>query len=136
VSALPALLRGLADDIERGAVPSAMQGRLRASLVPVLRCASRDAAVRRLAELLGRHRESRWQTALRIERKLREFSKVAYPRVRSGLRPAYDEIEDLCRLVLDCGGLKARRIWDCLADEVQESRDVVGAGDQGDPDHV
>jgi hypothetical protein len=135
--ALPAALRRLATDIEDGAVPPATQDRLRAALAPALACAARDAAVRRLAELLGRYRESRWQTALRVERKLREHSRVAYGRIRTGARGPYDETEELCQLVLDCGGLKARRIWTALSEAMQETggsnRSAIATKD---PSHV
>ena len=132
MSGLPELLRNVAVEIEHGQLPLAVQDRLQRALTPVLTYAARDAALRRLAGLLGRYRASRWATAQLLARRLREFERVAWRNIRGGGREPYDETEALLATVMQAGGAGARTIWGALQTPLQKSRGSVCVGNPTD----
>ena len=109
-------LVSLASGVRHGRIRGHELARLEGAINTTAVCVQRNAAVRRLAELIGGELEPPWRVAGKVASALDHFeASEAWAEIRTGRRAARSTFEASAEVVLSCpGGRTQRRIYEAL----------------------
>ena len=115
MSTIADTLRSLASGVEHGRIRGPELARLEGAIGTAAVCVQRNAAVRRLAELIGGELEPPWRVAAKVAQALDAFERSeAWAEIWGGRKPR-STFEQVAQIILQCPGPRdQRRLYDII----------------------